>query len=256
MNEAKKTALVTGGSRGIGRAVALELARAGMNVAIIYAGNTAAATETVSLLEAEGVTAKSYQCDVADEKQAKQTVDQVLTDFGGVDVLVNNAGITRDALLLSAKEADTDRVLAVSLKGAFHMIQALYRHFMKKRAGRIINLSSVVGLHGNAGQASYAAAKAGVIGPINANTSTALTKSVAKELASRGVTCNAIAPGFIASDMTAAMPQKVQDALRETIPMGRPGQPEDVAHAVAFLASDAAAYITGVVLRVDGGLGM
>ena len=220
MNEAKKTALVTGGSRGIGRAVALELARAGMNVAIIYAGNTAAATETVSLLEAEGVTAKSYQCDVADEKQAKQTVDQVLTDFGGVDVLVNNAGITRDALLLSAKEADTDRVLAVSLKGAFHMIQALYRHFMKKRAGRIINLSSVVGLHGNAGQASYAAAKAGVIG---------LTKSVAKELASRGVTCNAIAPGFIASDMTAAMPQKVQDALRETIPMGRPGQPEDVA---------------------------
>ena len=247
MNEAKKTALVTGGSRGIGRAVALELARAGMNVAIIYAGNTAAATETVSLLEAEGVTAKSYQCDVADEKQAKQTVDQVLTDFGGVDVLVNNAGITRDALLLSAKEADTDRVLAVSLKGAFHMIQALYRHFMKKRAGRIINLSSVVGLHGNAGQASYAAAKAGVIG---------LTKSVAKGLASRGVTCNAIAPGFIASDMTAAMPQKVQDALRETIPMGRPGQPEDVAHAVAFLASDAAAYITGVVLRVDGGLGM
>ena len=247
MNEAKKTALVTGGSRGIGRAVALELARAGMNVAIIYAGNTAAATETVSLLEAEGVTAKSYQCDVADEKQAKQTVDQVLTDFGGVDVLVNNAGITRDALLLSAKEADTDRVLAVSLKGAFHMIQALYRHFMKKRAGRIINLSSVVGLHGNAGQASYAAAKAGVIG---------LTKSVAKELASRGVTCNAIAPGVIASDMTAAMPQKGQDALRETIPMGRPGQPEDVAHAVAFLASDAAAYITGVVLRVDGGLGM
>ena len=247
MSEAKKTALVTGGSRGIGRAVALELARAGMNVAIIYAGNTAAATETVSLLEAEGVTAKSYQCDVADEKQAKQTVDQVLTDFGGVDVLVNNAGITRDALLLSAKEADTDRVLAVSLKGAFHMIQALYRHFMKKRAGRIINLSSVVGLHGNAGQASYAAAKAGVIG---------LTKSVAKELASRGVTCNAIAPGFVASDMTAAMPQKVQDALRETIPMGRPGQPEDVAHAVAFLASDAAAYITGVVLRVDGGLGM
>lgn len=247
MSEAKKTALVTGGSRGIGRAVALELARAGMNVAIIYAGNTAAATETVSLLEAEGITAKSYQCDVADEKQAKQTVDQVLADFGGVDVLVNNAGITRDALLLSAKEADTDRVLAVSLKGAFHMIQALYRHFMKKRAGRIINLSSVVGLHGNAGQASYAAAKAGVIG---------LTKSVAKELASRGVTCNAIAPGFIASDMTAAMPQKVQDALRETIPMGRPGQPEDVAHAVAFLASDAAAYITGVVLRVDGGLGM
>lgn len=247
MSEAKKTALVTGGSRGIGRAVALELARAGMNVAIIYAGNTAAATETVSLLEAEGITAKSYQCDVADEKQAKQTVDQVLADFGGVDVLVNNAGITRDALLLSAKEADTDRVLAVSLKGAFHMIQALYRHFMKKRAGRIINLSSVVGLHGNAGQASYAAAKAGLIG---------LTKSVAKELASRGVTCNAIAPGFVASDMTAAMPQKVQDALRETIPMGRPGQPEDVAHAVAFLASDAAAYITGVVLRVDGGLGM
>lgn len=247
MSEARKTALVTGGSRGIGRAVALELARTGMNIAIIYAGNTAAAVETVSLLEAAGVTAKSYQCDVADEEQTKQTVDQVLADFGGVDVLVNNAGITRDALLLSAKETDIDRVLAVSLKGAFHMIRALYRQFMKKRAGRIINLSSVVGLHGNAGQASYAAAKAGVIG---------LTKSIAKELASRGVTCNAIAPGFIASDMTAAMPQKVQDALQETIPMGKPGQPEDVAHAVAFLASDAAAYITGVVLRVDGGLGM
>lgn len=247
MSEQKKTALVTGGSRGIGRAVALELARAGMDVAIVYAGNTAAAEETLSLLEQAGAVAKSYCCDVSDAAKAKETVEQVLADFGGVDVLVNNAGVTRDALLLSAKEEDLDRVLGVSLKGAFHMTQALYRHFMKKRAGRIVNLSSVVGLHGNAGQSGYSAAKAGVIG---------LTKSVAKELAGRGITCNAVAPGFIESDMTAAMPQKAKDAVLQTIPMGHAGQTADVAGAVAFLASDAAAYITGVVLRVDGGLGM
>ena len=171
----------------------------------------------------------------------------MLNDFGGVDVLVNNAGVTHDGLLLSAKEEDLERVLSVSLKGAFHMIQALYRNFMKKRAGRIINVSSVVGLHGNAGQTSYAAAKAGVIG---------LTKSIAKELAGRNVTCNAVAPGFIQSDMTNAMPEKARDVAIATIPLGRPGLPEDVAQAIAFLASDSAAYITGEVLRVDGGLGM
>ena len=247
MSEQKKTALVTGGSRGIGRAVALELAQAGMDVAIFYAGNTAAAEESVALLTEAGARAKSYQCDVSDLAQVKQSVDEVLADFGGVDVLVNHAGVTRDGLLLSMKEEDLDRVLGASLKGAFHMTQALYRHFMKKRYGRIVNISSVVGLHGNAGQASYSAAKAGIIG---------LTKSVAKELAGRGVTCNAVAPGFIASDMTAAMTQKAKDATLQTIPMGRVGQVTDVAHAVAFLASDAAAYITGVVLRVDGGLGM
>ncbi|QNO19357.1 3-oxoacyl-[acyl-carrier-protein] reductase [Caproicibacterium amylolyticum] len=247
MSIEKKTALVTGGSRGIGRAAALALAKGGMNVAIVFAGNTQAAEETLQQLQALGAEAKAYQCNVADSEAVKTTVQQVLNDFGGVDVLVNNAGVTHDGLLLSAKEEDLERVLSVSLKGAFHMIQALYRNFMKKRAGRIINVSSVVGLHGNAGQTSYAAAKAGVIG---------LTKSIAKELAGRNVTCNAVAPGFIQSDMTNAMPEKARDVAIATIPLGRPGLPEDVAQAIAFLASDSAAYITGEVLRVDGGLGM
>ena len=247
MSIEKKTALVTGGSRGIGRAAALALAKGGMNVAIVFAGKTQAAEETLQQLQALGAEAKAYQCNVADSEAVKTTVQQVLNDFGGVDVLVNNAGVTHDGLLLSAKEEDLERVLSVSLKGAFHMIQALYRNFMKKRAGRIINVSSVVGLHGNAGQTSYAAAKAGVIG---------LTKSIAKELAGRNVTCNAVAPGFIQSDMTNAMPEKARDVAIATIPLGRPGLPEDVAQAIAFLASDSAAYITGEVLRVDGGLGM
>lgn len=247
MSIEKKTALVTGGSRGIGRAAALALAKDGMNVAIVFAGNTQAAEETLQQLQALGAEAKAYQCNVADSEAVKTTVQQVLNDFGGVDVLVNNAGVTHDGLLLSAKEEDLERVLSVSLKGAFHMIQALYRNFMKKRAGRIINVSSVVGLHGNAGQTSYAAAKAGVIG---------LTKSIAKELAGRNVTCNAVAPGFIQSDMTNAMPEKARDVAIATIPLGRPGLPEDVAQTIAFLASDSAAYITGEVLRVDGGLGM
>lgn len=247
MSIEKKTALVTGGSRGIGRAAALALAKGGMNVTIVFAGNTQAAEETLQQLQALGAEAKAYQCNVADSEAVKTTVQQVLNDFGGVDVLVNNAGVTHDGLLLSAKEEDLERVLSVSLKGAFHMIQALYRNFMKKRAGRIINVSSVVGLHGNAGQTSYAAAKAGVIG---------LTKSIAKELAGRNVTCNAVAPGFIQSDMTNAMPEKARDVAIATIPLGRPGLPEDVAQAIAFLASDSAAYITGEVLRVDGGLGM
>lgn len=247
MSIEKKTALVTGGSRGIGRAAALALAKDGMNVAIVFAGNTQAAEETLQQLQALGAEAKAYQCNVADSEAVKTTVQQVLNDFGGVDVLVNNAGVTHDGLLLSAKEEDLERVLSVSLKGAFHMIQALYRNFMKKRAGRIINVSSVVGLHGNSGQTSYAAAKAGVIG---------LTKSIAKELAGRNVTCNAVAPGFIQSDMTNAMPEKARDVAIATIPLGRPGLPEDVAQVIAFLASDSAAYITGEVLRVDGGLGM
>ncbi|HCA71280.1 MAG TPA: 3-oxoacyl-[acyl-carrier-protein] reductase [Ruminococcaceae bacterium] len=247
MSNEKKTALVTGGSRGIGRATALELAKSGMNVAILYAGNTAAAAKTVEELKNLNAEANAYQCDVSDAEAVKQTVKKVLADFGGVDVLVNNAGITRDGLLLATKETDWEQVNGVCLKGAYHMIHALYRNFMKKRAGRIINISSYVGLHGNAGQASYAAAKAGIIG---------LTKSVAKELAGRGITCNAVAPGFIQSDMTAVLPEKVRDSMTASIPLGRCGQPEDVAKTVAFLASDNASYITGVVLRVDGGLGM
>ena len=230
-------ALITGGVRGIGLATARLFARKGYAVALCYSADE----ESAARAREEGF--RVVRADVSDEEQVRALFGEI----GGVDVLVNNAGVTRDGLLLSMKEEDLDRVLGASLKGAFHMTQALYRHFMKKRYGRIVNISSVVGLHGNAGQASYSAAKAGIIG---------LTKSVAKELAGRGVTCNAVAPGFIASDMTAAMTQKAKDATLQTIPMGRVGQVTDVAHAVAFLASDAAAYITGVVLRVDGGLGM
>ena len=247
MSNEKETALITGGSRGIGRATALELARNGADIAIFYAGNTAAAEETLTLLKAYPVQAKAYQCDVANPVTVKEKVSQVLQDFGGVDILVNNAGITRDGLLLAVKEEDWDRVVNVCLKGTYHMIHALYRNFMKKRAGRIINISSYVGLHGNAGQGSYAAAKAGIIG---------LTKSVAKELAGRNVTCNAVAPGFIQSDMTDALPENVRSQMTAMVPLGHPGQPDDVAKAVAFFAGSGAAYITGTVLRVDGGLGM
>lgn len=244
---ANKTALVTGGSRGIGRAVALRLAQDGMNVAVFYAGKEDAAQETVSLLEATGVRAKAYRCDVAQFDQVKAAVDAVLADFGGVDVLVNNAGIVRDGLVLSMKPEDFAAVVDTNLAGAFYLIKCLYSHMMKKRRGRIINITSVSGLMGNAGQANYASAKAGMVG---------LTKSVAKELAGRGVTCNAIAPGFIATDMTAALPDKVKEGAAAAIPMKHMGEPEDIANLAAFLASDQARYITGEVIRVDGGLAM
>lgn len=242
-----QTALVTGGSRGIGRAIALAMAEEGANVAILYAGNETAAAQTVQEAEAFGVKALSYRCDVSSEQAVKETVDEVLKDFGRVDILVNNAGIVRDGFLLSMKEEAFDDVINTNLKGAFHLIRQLYSHMMRRKSGRIINISSIVGLNGNAAQANYAAAKAGIIG---------LTKSTAKELAARGVTCNAIAPGFIHSDMTDAMPEKARDAISSQIPMKRVGQPQDVAALAVFLAGPGASYITGEVIRVDGGLAM
>nr|WP_319489678.1 3-oxoacyl-[acyl-carrier-protein] reductase [uncultured Caproiciproducens sp.] len=242
-----KTAVVTGGSRGIGKAIALKMAENGADVAIVYAGNEAAAQETCGLIEQCGVKGKAYRCDVSDDAQTKELIDAILNDFGGIDILVNNAGITRDGLILSMKEEDFDTVLDTNLKGAFHMIKHSYRNFMKKRSGRIINISSISGITGNIGQANYSAAKAGLIG---------LTKSTAKELAGRNVTCNAIAPGFIDTDMTAALPEKVKESVVAAIPLKRRGSPADIASLAVFLAGDEAGYITGEVIKIDGGLCM
>lgn len=238
-----KTALVTGASRGIGRAIALRLAEDGANVAVIYAGGADKAEAVVNEITALGVNAKAYRCNVADSAAVNETVKAVTNDLGKIDILVNNAGITRDGLMLRMKDEDFDAVLDTNLKGAFNMIRACYSGFIRKKSGRIINISSVSGIMGNAGQANYSASKAGVIG---------LTKSVARELASRGITCNAVAPGFIQTDMTENLGDN--NPLLNSIPLGRMGKPEDIAAAVAFLASDSAAYITGEVLKVDGGL--
>ena len=238
-----KTALVTGASRGIGRAIALRLAEDGANVAVIYAGSADKAEAVVNEITELGVNAKAYRCNVADSAAVNETVKAVTNDLGKIDILVNNAGITRDGLMLRMKDEDFDAVLDTNLKGAFNMIRACYSGFIRKKSGRIINISSVSGIMGNAGQANYSASKAGVIG---------LTKSVARELASRGITCNAVAPGFIQTDMTENLGDN--NPLLNSIPLGRMGKPEDIAAAVAFLASDSAAYITGEVLKVDGGL--
>ena len=242
-----KTAIVTGGSRGIGKAVCLELARRGCNIVLSFAGNTAAADQTVAECQALGVQALAVQGNVADADAVKALFDATLKQFGAVDILVNNAGITRDNLLMLLKEEDFDAVVDTNLKGTFLCMKAAVRPMMKQRHGRIISLSSVVGLHGNAGQVNYAATKAGVIG---------MTKSLAKELAGRNITVNAVAPGFIDTDMTAVLPEKAKEAILASIPMARLGAAEDVANAVAFLASDEAGYITGQVLAVDGGMSM
>ncbi len=242
-----RVAVVTGGSRGIGRAVALRLAEAGADIALIYAGNRAAADETAQQLREKGVRATAVQCDVSDSEQVAAAVKQVRAELGPIDILVNNAGITRDGISLRMKEADFRRVIDVNLTGAFLMAQAAMSDFVRRRSGRIVNISSVAGLMGNAGQANYSAAKAGMIG---------LTKTLARELAGRGVTVNAVAPGFVKTEMTAAMNETALSEGVKSVPMGRMAEPAEIAEAVAFLAGDRAAYITGTVLNVSGGLYM
>lgn len=242
-----KIALVTGASRGIGRAIALHLAESGADVVVNYAGSEGAAEEVVKEITALGRRSMKIKADVKDSAQVEEMVKQVVEEFGHLDILVNNAGITRDNLIMRMKEDEFDEVIATNLKGVFNCLKAVTRPMMKQRSGRIINISSVVGSLGNPGQVNYAAAKAGVIG---------MTKTAAKELASRGITVNAIAPGFIVTDMTDQLQGETRDQLLRQIPLARLGQPEEIAKAVRFLASDDAAYMTGQTLHIDGGMYM
>lgn len=240
-----RVALVTGAGRGIGAKIALTLAAEKTNIAVVDYSEESAAKDTMDALAALGVEAKYYRCDVSDFNATKAVVDEVVKDFGKIDILVNNAGVTADKLLMRMDEKDWDRVLGINLKGCFNMIKHVTPHMMRKRFGRIVSISSVVGMMGNAGQANYAASKAGVIG---------LTKSVAKEFGSRNITANAVAPGFVKTAMTDALTEEQKQAMYKLIPLGSLGETEDIANAVKFLASDDARYITGVVLKVDGGM--
>ncbi|MEQ2526451.1 3-oxoacyl-[acyl-carrier-protein] reductase [Robertmurraya yapensis] len=242
-----KSALVTGASRGIGREIALELARQGANVAVNYAGSEKLANEVVAEIKALGREAFAIQANVADGGSVTDMVNKVIEQFGSLDILVNNAGITRDTLLMRMKEDDWDAVIDTNLKGVFLCTKAVTRQMMKQRSGRIINISSIVGVSGNAGQANYVAAKAGVIG---------LTKTTAKEFASRGITVNAVAPGFISTDMTDKLTEEIKGEMLKQIPLARLGDPEDIAKVVAFLASEDSRYMTGQTLHVDGGMVM
>ena len=242
-----KVALVTGASRGIGRQIAIKLAKCGATVIVNYCGSKEKADEVVESITSNGGKAEAMQCDVAVYSETEQLIAAVLDKYGRVDILVNNAGVTRDNLLIKMSEQDFDLVIATNLKGAFNTIKHLYRNFIKLRAGKIINISSVSGVMGNAGQANYSASKAGIIG---------LTKSMARELSSRNVCVNAVAPGFVETDMTEKMPEAVLENAKKAIPLQRLGKAEDIANVVAFLASDSADYITGQVICVDGGMQM
>lgn len=240
-----KVAIVTGGSRGIGKAIVLALGKEGVKVLINYRGNESAALETLDELKKLGGEGEIFKADVSVEEEVEKMFNFVLEKWGKLDILVNNAGITKDNLLIRMKDEEWDQVINTNLKGVFLCTRAAIKIMMKQRSGKIVNISSIIGLRGNIGQANYAAAKAGIIG---------FTKSVAKEVASRGITVNAIAPGFITTDMTEVLSEEMKKRILDEIPLGRFGTPEDVANAVKFLVSDEASYITGIVLSVDGGL--
>ncbi|QZY57097.1 3-oxoacyl-[acyl-carrier-protein] reductase [Crassaminicella profunda] len=247
MNLTGKTAIVTGGSRGIGKAIALKLANLGANIVVNYTSNVAKAEEVVKQIKEMGKDAIALKADVSNSEEVQNFIKQVEEKFETIDILINNAGITRDTLLMKMKEEDWDQVIAINLKGTYNCTKAVTRKMMKQRSGKIVNLASVVGVTGNAGQANYAASKAGVIG---------FTKSIAKELGARGINVNAVAPGFIETDMTDVLSDKVKEEIMKQIPMKKLGKAEDVANVVAFLCSNEASYVTGQVMNIDGGMAM